>query len=275
MGRPSMFTDEENQFMKDNYKNMSYKEIADILGYTERQIRGRINNMGLTKNRDFNKRYFQYIDTPEKAYYLGFIFADGYLIEHKENRNAELGWELQSQDGYILKKFDDAIGGDHIIYHKEACERMIVGNLCHKQPSDILRIYSKEMVNDLISHGVVPRKTYKKEYPVVSDDLFFDFLRGYIDGDGCYHVDKNNHLMMHITCAFDDVLIYIKDILNKHGIKSSIYQELERKYRLYCYNKESISKLLHKLYYKTDILCLKRKFDIISPFLNQAPPSSN
>ena len=42
----TIFTAEQNQFMRDNYMSMSYADIANELGFTERQIRGRINNMG-------------------------------------------------------------------------------------------------------------------------------------------------------------------------------------------------------------------------------------
>ena len=40
--------------MKNNYSTMSYKEIAEQIGFSERQVRGKINNMGLKKLRKFN-----------------------------------------------------------------------------------------------------------------------------------------------------------------------------------------------------------------------------
>lgn len=54
----SIFSKEQNKYLQENYDKKSYKEIAEILGFTERQIRGRINNMGLSKTRKFDKSYF-------------------------------------------------------------------------------------------------------------------------------------------------------------------------------------------------------------------------
>ena len=53
-----IFTDEQEKFMIENYLTMSYKEIGKKLGFTERQIRGRLNNMGYTKVRKINDHYF-------------------------------------------------------------------------------------------------------------------------------------------------------------------------------------------------------------------------
>ena len=41
----SIFSKEQNKYLQENYNKKSYKEIAEILGFTERQIRGRINNI--------------------------------------------------------------------------------------------------------------------------------------------------------------------------------------------------------------------------------------
>ena len=81
------FSQEDVEYIKQNYLNMTYSELGEILGFTERQIRGKINNMHLPKNRKINKHYFDEIDTPLKAYYLGFIFADGWICCNDNNNN--------------------------------------------------------------------------------------------------------------------------------------------------------------------------------------------
>lgn len=53
-----VFSDEDIKFLRDNYDKMQYKDIAQILGKTERQVRGKINGMGLSKLRQFNKSFF-------------------------------------------------------------------------------------------------------------------------------------------------------------------------------------------------------------------------
>lgn len=97
----SIFTKEDIDFIKQNYSSLTYKEIGNKLGFTERQIRGKANNMGLTKLRTFNKHYFHKIDTSNKAYYVGLLFADGWIINNPKARTYECSIELQSQDRYI------------------------------------------------------------------------------------------------------------------------------------------------------------------------------
>lgn len=260
------FSEKENKFMQEHYLDMGYKEIASILGYTERQIRGRINNMNLTKIRKINSKYFNKINTPLKAYFLGFIFADGWVVYNEKTRNYELGMELQSKDVYILEKLNEELGGLNIIYHSEPHIGYINEHESHSGHTDYLRVYSKQLVLDLINHGIETNKTKKEIYPIVSDDLFFDFLRGYIDGDGCYWNFKGNYYL-HITCSFPNILNYLKDKLDTYGIKTGVYKEKDGKYRLMCTSIESMKRLIPLLYYSPDVFCLERKYDRIKSYL--------
>lgn len=88
--------------------------------------------------------------------------------------------------------------------------------------------------------------------------LFFDYLRGYIDGDGCYYKYKNN-IYMHITCASLSPLKYIQSKLKEYDIETHIYSENERKHRLMCTNITEMNKLLNHLYYEDGLFCLQRK----------------
>ena len=96
---------EEIKFLKDNYKDMSYKEIAIKLNRTENAIKVKTNKLGLIKSKYiYNKDYFKVIDSEEKAYWLGFIYADGYVCAN--DTGSELGIELQVGDIEHLKKFN-------------------------------------------------------------------------------------------------------------------------------------------------------------------------
>ena len=244
-----LFNDNQKKFIKDNYINMSYKEIAECLNYTERQIRGWINLNCPNKNRDFNKKYFSEIETPNQAYWLGFIYADGWVICNKKTSNYELGIELARTDEQQLIDFNKELGNSHIITYNHK-EKYICGNKNISITETVLiRIYSKQIVLDLIKNNVLENKTLKSNYPIVKDKLFFDFLRGYIDGDGCIYVreDKISHSQVHITSSHREILDYIKNKLMKYGIKSEVYQEKEMKYRLYINYKQAL-KLLDLIY---------------------------
>lgn len=267
----SIFSSQDVEFIKNNYDLMTSAEIGKILGFTASQIQGKVNKLKLkSKRRNINDTYFEHINTPLKAYYLGFIYADGYIIYDENRHNYEFGMELQSDDKYILEKLNDELGGQNIIYHSDPKDVLICGTqIAHGGHSDILRIYSKKLVCDLIKNGIETNKTLKDTYPIIDDKFFFDWLRGYIDGDGCYY-NYNNQTYMHITCASIIPLRYIQDKLNSFGIKTQIYTENERKHRLMCTSFTEMNKLVNRLYYEDGLFCLRRKYEKIKHFLGLA-----
>lgn len=263
------FTDEDDEFIINNFGNMTYVEMSEKLGYTKPQINYRAIQLGCRKRREINHSYFKNIDTPEKAYFLGFIFADGWICCNPNLGNYELGMQLQSGDKYILEKLDDALGGGNKMYHKDPRDMLICGKECHVNHIDGIRIFSKEIVYDLMSHGIDTNKSQKDTYPVVDDNLFFDFLRGYIDGDGCYYVD-NNHTYMHITCASIVPLQYFQTKLKLFDVETKIYTEKERKHRLMCINTNEMQKLINAMYKDENCLCLTRKYIRVKHLLSLA-----
>lgn len=271
MGRPSIYSKEMLDYMIANYQTMEYEEIAHHVGLTNKQVRTKMSQLGYRKNRTFNNRYFQFIDTPLKAYFLGFIFADGWICANENTRNYEFGMELQSEDKYILDALNSELGGMHKIFHTDACRTIILGHEVNRGDSDTLRVYSKPLVIDLISNGIETNKTQKDTIPHVSDELFFDFLRGYVDGDGCYWstVQRPNCVYLHITCASRKVLEYLQDRLTQFGIKTQIYTEDDRKHRLMCTNYDDMKNLVNKMYPNKDVFCLERKIKLIEKYFDE------
>ena len=161
------------------------------------------------------------------------------------------------------------LGNKNVISHLDPRTNYICGQEVHRNHIDSLRVYNKKLVSDLISHGIETNKTLKDVYPIVPEHLFFDFLRGYIDGDGCYYKD-NNMTYMHITCASQVPLKYIQSKLMEYGIETRIYCENERKYRLMCINRAEMTKLVNHLYYSDNILFLTRKYEKIKHYLSLA-----
>lgn len=256
----SIFTKSDKEFMKNNYKSMPYKEIATILNFTERQVRGWINNNCERKIRTFNDNYFECIDNPNKAYWLGFIYADGWICNNKSTSNYELGIELKSSDRYHLENFNNELGGVHKIVDKHYEKYICDSKKISITDSSVIRIYSKKMVNDLINQNVVENKTLKPIFPKI-EKYFYDFLRGYIDGDGCIYVpnDKKN-IVVHITSATPDIFYYLQQKLqNESNINSYVYKCKDRKYRIYFYRKNA-EELLDLIYYDKNVQKLDRKY---------------
>ena len=267
----NIFSKDDVEYIKDNYNNMTYHEIAIHLGFKEKQIRSKAEHLGLKKNRKshINSDYFDTINSSIKAYFLGFIFADGWIIYNEHNANYELSMELQSGDKYILDRLNNELGGVNIIKHKEPHINYINGQVAHRGHTDVLRVYSKDIVKGLMKNGIEPNKTLKDICPHVDNEFFFDWLRGYIDGDGCFWKFKN-HYYMHITCASEKVLQYVQNRLNDFNIKTNLYKENDKKYRLMCTDINEMKKLISRLYYKDDLFYLTRKYEKVKYYLGFA-----
>lgn len=268
------------KFIADNYSTMTYSEIGRHLNLTSKQVEGWVRNHikdRITKRRVFDNHYFDNIDTPDKAYWLGFIYADGWISHSKARRASyELGIELQRQDRYILEEFNNCLGGVHKIYdfHREV--RIAANKNATHTDTSAIRIYSKDIVCSLNKNGIDFNKTYTNTIPVVSDELFADFLRGYIDGDGCIHYMKYGVLGVHITSANKVGLEYIQNKIRElWNVDARIYSEdyngvYKTKYRLYCFRQDCVKILLDNIYANVDSIKLKRKYDIYKTFYGLA-----
>ena len=133
----------------------------------------------------FNQNVFDCIDTEEKAYWLGFIFADGYISSHIPDKKKTYKFELSLslKDKSHLEKFNQFMryNGNNVKSDSFRC-RWSVSN--------------KHLWETLNSYGCTPRKSLTLKFP--DESIFKDkslirhFIRGYFDGDGCITwSDKN------------------------------------------------------------------------------------
>lgn len=243
---------------------MSYREIANQLCFTERQIRGKINNMGMTKLRGFNKDYFKGAVTHNQAYWLGFIYADGYIVDNPTNRCYELAIEINSQDCDLLYEFNEELGGVHKILLKH--NRKSFNGYDYETDSCIIRVYSKDIVEDLMELGVVPNKTNEISFPTCNN-YFWDFVRGFNDGDGCIYVNPRNYISVKFVNSNEAFLKYIKEkIFDNLGIKGSIYKEKDKKYQLTYFRQSDVKLLLDHLYQNDEHPRLDRKYEIYKSY---------
>lgn len=130
-----------------------------------------------------DEHVFDSIDTEEKAYWLGFLFADG-NISHTGNR---LEVRLSIKDLSHLEKFRKFLK-----LTTEIRTGICNGNgFCH------LAVRNKHLWHTLDSLGCHPRKSLILEFPdfsIFSDiKLIKHFIRGYIDGDGCLTIYKGRN----------------------------------------------------------------------------------
>ena len=129
--------------------------------------------MGNSKRPFANRNIFQTIDTEEKAYWLGFLYADG-SVGSTDNR---IELTLAQCDYNHLVKFKNFIGLDNKIAYREKIKAY--------------RYVFKDqgVKSDLIKLGCIPKKSLVLTFPTeqqVPPHLLRHFMRGYFDGDGCF-----------------------------------------------------------------------------------------
>ena len=129
----------------------------------------------------FNEDFFETIDSEEKAYWLGFIAADGCL----SLKRIHLSLVLAEKDLSHLIKFREAIQAEKSLYKRY-----------HKKQNTYsykLSLYSFKMYNDLLDKGIIPRKSLTLKPPLnVPDNLIRHWIRGYFDGDGSIFISKRD-----------------------------------------------------------------------------------
>ncbi len=129
-----------------------------------------------------NTSIFKNIDTEEKAYWLGFIYADGSV----DNRHKKLKVTLSDLDKNHLLKLQKFLGHDKPLYtYKEKTFNFNSDYMC--KPQVELSVYSVELFNSLQTFGIIPNKTYNfcLDISSIPNNLHKHFWRGIIDGDGC------------------------------------------------------------------------------------------
>lgn len=139
-----------------------------------------------------NENYFEKIDTEEKAYWLGFLMADGCIIES----NNCIQIRLAAIDISHLEKFKKSLNSTHKIFNEQIHTKFPNKRsvICE---SSYIRIYSKKMMQDVITHGIVANKTGKEIFKTFNNDILDTaYIRGLIDGDGTFTLynfkNKNN-----------------------------------------------------------------------------------
>ena len=154
----------------------------------------------------FNIHYFDVIDTPNKAYFLGLLFADGC------NFKRSINLFLQAPDKCLLEDICQEIGYDGELEFRDRSRDREKGVKC--QDVYGLRLHSAYMSNVLANHGVVPNKSLVLQFPTcVPSHLVSHFMRGYMDGDG--HIGRTEK---DTTVAFVSTLDFceaVNDVLEK------------------------------------------------------------
>lgn len=158
--------------------NSSFNTIKNILLDKDIQIRTKSD---ARKEYTINEEYFDVIDTNNKAYVLGLLYADGNI--HSKRNMIQIF--LQENDKEILEKIIVDMEYSRGLYYKDYSN----SNFKRKNQYGIV-ITNKKLKESLIAQGCVPKKSLILKFPENLDKrLYPHFIRGYLDGDGCIYYD--------------------------------------------------------------------------------------
>lgn len=209
---------EEKEIIKhyNHYKNL--KKTAIDFNTSINTIKNILNVNNIysgNRKRNLNIEYFKSIDSPEKAYWLGFIVADGCITKN--------GYKLTFgvKDDDILSKFKNSIQSDSPVSFFKIYDKRT--NRTYGRYS--LQICSKEFCSYIRKLGIDENKSKSFKFPNICPELYSHFIRGMFDGDGSIFikkskVKKNMRFGVNIISTFDGVE-FMKQYLESINIVSN------------------------------------------------------
>ena len=228
--RQVIWTEESDKYIEDCYvnKRMSIDKISESLRVSPNIVSDRLKEIGVHIRTDreqalkytVNEDFFEIIDTEKKAYWLGFMYADGYINVKRKHQNKKVGLALNVVDYERLEAFKKDLnytGNINVYTSANGYKESTYGRVL---------ISNEKLANDLIDKGCYEKKTNKLTFPsddIVSRELKYHFIRGYLDGDGSVIItfDENNNIK---SCGIGFTGTYeflngLKEFLGKSSLK--------------------------------------------------------
>jgi hypothetical protein len=237
------------------------REICIKYNVSKHKIRTLLKSNGIksksSKKYLYNDNIFEAIDSEDKAYWLGFLFADGY-VRNRKKFGSELRLKLCYSDKSHLIKFKNFITSDNIPITYEEYKN----SKCYK-----VSINSKKIVSDLFNKGCVNKKTKIIEFPnFINEELLSHFIRGYFDGDGSISY-SGKQISLNFVCGSNIFLQKLSTFLSyKTSCKIANLTGSSENYKYLSFSsKDDLYKLYDYLYNRANIFLDRKreKYDYI------------
>lgn len=247
---------------KDFLKNVllegkTNREIGKIVGLSPKTVNYWINKYNLKdwqrckKPVYKNQNMFNKIDTPQKAYIVGFILADGYVSDDC----VEIGVALRDYE--ILYFISNQVGGNINKYD-------YIDKSKRRFPRGRMSIGNKQIVTDINKFG---GKKNDRHIPIVRKDLKRYLVLGFFDGDGCItwgrRKDRNRIWQKVSFTSSYKMLCGIQNILLEYvKISTSIKPKSDGNcYVLSFSSKTDVLKFFDFIYPDNSFVVLQRKYN--------------
>lgn len=202
----------------------------------------------LQRKYDIDETFFDVIDTEEKAYFLGILYADG---THITERNA-VTLSLNEDDKNLLQRLNNLL---------QPLKPLQYVNIKNGKNQYRLTIQNKEISKRMLELGLVKAKTHKIIFPEWIDKaLIRHFIRGYFDGDGC--VSNRVFSMVGTESFLNSIQIVLIDEL---GLSKTKFDKRHKNRKdnitsiRYC-GKNNLKKIMN-WFYSDATIYLERKYE--------------
>lgn len=207
-----------------------------------------------------NPGQFRVVESPDVAYLLGFLWADGYvkIAERRGGGNYVLALVFSECDYQALKRVFDRVGR-WAVYPMKMTSR-------HRTPTVNIRTGNKPLVELLVDldYHIKSKVAPIKILSHIPEHLHHYWWRGYFDGDGSFTSVKRSYSFS-FTGAYEYDWTAHLALLDGLGVRCSLrhYRRKSGSYSgVYCQNIEGTSRFAEYIYqgYETDLIGLPRKW---------------
>lgn len=283
--KDAVLTAEDKKFIRENYSTMKTRDIATYLNKPFNRVRCYASCDMKLKKEKFSKTLteeqkeallllhkeeeyieperkrfyscdddvFETIDTEEKAYWLGFLYADGCIYKSRNSYVIEVG--LSIKDIGHLVKFKKFLNSNHVLKIKDY----------KGYKSCSITIRSQKMAKDLMDKGCIPNKSLLLTFPsndIIPNDLRHHFIRGYFDGDGCVYGSDDGRVYSVSFVGTNEFLTSMQEVLFEEVelTQTAVKKSKGRAYETGWGGIENCGKIF-KYLYKNCSICLYRKLE--------------
>lgn len=215
----------------------------------------------------YNNTFKNFSD--EEIYILGFLWADGYLNGTPDIKN-NLQIEIIYKDFVDIEPVFDTVGKWGKYIRKASIKKGV-----KRQKRICVSISSRELVRKLIVLGFDKKNNTSpiKILKLIPQKKQYLFIRGYVDGDGCYYITKAAHQFC-ISSNYNQDWTWIEELFHKLKItKFQITRETSKKKykcsRIRTSSRESMEKLAQYIYQDNTHIGLTRKFHKVKHLLKK------
>lgn len=197
MSKKTIYTPEQLEEMKSLYQSgLAIMTVATKMNTDAGTCRKALQELSVLRTKGESQRLCMGIKfvksdafdilTPEALYWVGFLYADGYI----EKNVMVVGLTISDVDRVHLEKFNKFLGGQlHINNIKQPVNRLLKGNLGNDSNMCRIKVTDKQLYGKLLELGFTSNKTHV----IVPHELLKysrDFWRGCVDGDGWVTISR-------------------------------------------------------------------------------------